>query len=158
MYKIRALREQDIPHLAVNLRSHDVRELIAASGSVDTLGSITRSVRTSEECLVATENNLPILIWGISPVFGTVALIWAVATPAVQKYPSAFFRQGRSKIRTWFEERPALQTLMNFTFAENTLHHRWLKWCGAELFPEAPFGPRGAPFKPFVIRRDFYDV
>lgn len=158
MHTIRDLRDTDIPHLAANLRSQDVMELMLASGSQETERSLRVSVEASEEVLVAVEGEDLFLVFGRSHQIGTLAYIWAVATPAVERHRTAIFRVGRRTLKQWFRSQPTLETLANFTFAHNPLHHRWLEWCGAQLFPSAPYGPLGAPFRPFVIKRDFYNV
>lgn len=159
-YEIREVRESDLRYLTENLRSADVRELIATNGSPDIHGVLTRSYKNSDECLVGCpgpgEN--PVVMWGIAQWTARSALIWACATNKLVENRMAFLRNCRPVIKRWFEERPSLEYLMNFTHAQNTDHHKWLLWCGAELLPALPSGPRGELFHPFTIRRQKYHV
>lgn len=148
------MREGDLPYLAEHLRGADVRELIAVYGHARVLEGLQSSVRSSEEALVGVGTlGDPVIVWGIARTSPTCALIWAVATPAITDYRTAFLRECRSVIRGWFNKFPEVQYLINFAHGDNKLHHRWLGWCGAEVLPEVPHGRLGEPFRPFVIRR-----
>lgn len=98
------------------------------------------------------------MLFGIRKVTPKNALIWACATVDLVDNRMAFLRASRPIIKRWFEERPSVDTFTNFTHAKNFDHHRWLRWCGAELLPARRLGPRGEPFLPFIIRRQKYHV
>ncbi len=98
------------------------------------------------------------MLWGVRQITEKSAVIWACGTPAIFKFPKALVENSRTTLKRWFVERPSVEYLMNFTHASNIAHHRWLKWCGAELLPALPMGPLGEQFHPFTIRRTKYDV
>lgn len=149
---IRGLQPGDLQYLADNLRGADRIELLASSGTTDALQALERSVQASTYVEVGTgPDGLPVVIWGAAAHKG-VGIIWAVATPAIKTHRMEFLRNCQQVIAKIFDIF-AVNSLINFTHGENTLHHRWLKWCGAELLPEVPYGPQGEAFRPFVIRR-----
>jgi hypothetical protein len=157
-YGIRGVRETDIPFLVNNLRSADIKELIATFGDNDHLGNLRFSVLKSSYSRVGVnDRDEPVVIWGMSP-FKKTGIIWASATPEIERYRVPFLKGCRPVIREMFEFQPHTEHLINFTHGNNTLHHRWLKWCHAEVLPEVPFGAKGEPFRPFVIRRGSYIV
>jgi len=155
-YVIRGVREGDLPYLTDNLRGADTRELIATYGNTRFLEGLTRSVSASDEVQLCEGDGLPMVLWGIYQISSLSAVIWCCATPQVTKFRLPFVRESRAIFRRWFTERPELQTLINFSHAKNELHHRWLRTCGATVFPSVPVGPLGEPFSPFVIRREHY--
>ncbi|ESZ07266.1 hypothetical protein X736_13365 [Mesorhizobium sp. L2C089B000] len=158
-YEIRGVREGDLPYLAENLRAADVRELMATYGHTRFLSGLQRSVHLSEEAQVGCPSGEPpAMLWGIRQFTPRAALIWACGTPAIFKLPKALTETTRSTFKRWFEERPSVEYLMNFTHESNTAHHRWLRLCGAELLPPLPMGPLGENFVPFTIRRTKYNV
>ncbi|TWH35593.1 MULTISPECIES: hypothetical protein [unclassified Aminobacter] len=153
-YMVRRAREDDLPTIALNLRAADQKELLAFYGRPYGLGGLRDSLQHSEEAHVADTPDGPFVIWGIRRITPHTALIWALATVHIEKYRVPFIRECRKHLAGWFQTYPDLQHLINFTHGNNTLHHRWLKWCGAELLPPVPYGATGELFRPFVIRRD----
>ncbi len=152
-YVIREVREGDLPYLAANLRSADTKELIATYGNTQFLEGLQRSVALSDETRLCEGDGFPMVLWGIIQFSPKVAAIWCCATPNVVKFRRPFVQESRAVLQRWFDERPTLQSMINFSHAENVLHHKWLRSCGATVFPSVPNGPLGEPFSPFVIRR-----
>ena len=154
-YEIRELREGDLAYLSWNLRADDVMELYAAHGHFDTLKALEYSAMHSTELLIGEGEGKPVMILGMTP-FARAAFIWAVATPDIKKFRLPLMRNSRPMLKGWFEKHQSVDYMFNFTYAENTLHHQWLEWCGATLLPEVPMGKLGKAFKPFTIRREIY--
>ena len=154
-YVIREVRDGDLPFLAANLRAADARELVATYGNVDFLTGLTQSAQFSHDLALCEGDGLPMVLWGLHNLNPATALIWCCATPLVTKFRVPFIRESRAVIRRWFEGSET-QTLFNFSHSANTLHHRWLRSCGATVLPEVTYGPLGEPFSPFVIRRNQY--
>jgi hypothetical protein len=153
-YVIRPVGEGDLPCIAADLRSADANELYATYGHSRYLDGLTRSVSLSEEALVGVDpQGNPTMLYGIAPFSRRTRLVWACGTKGAFKFPKAIVENSRTTLKRWFAERPSVEYLTNFTHADNTRHHRWLEWCGAELFPATPMGPMGEPFRPFLIRR-----
>lgn len=153
-YEIRGVREGDLPYLSRNLRAADVRELYATYGHVRFLETLERSVSISGEALIGAGcDGKPVVLMGIRQFAPESAVVWACGTPEITTYRTPFLRNSRAVLRSWFEQHPGVGYFMNFTHESNTLHHRWLSWCGAELLPGIPWGALGEPFRPFTIRR-----
>jgi len=158
-YDIRAAQESDLQMLAETLRPEDAHELLAATGSEDHLDNIRRSIEASSEVLVGVGHGEPPgCIFGIVEVTEKTALIWAVATPGINKYRVPFMRESLYTLWRWFKERPQLEHMVNFVHADNQEHHKWLRWAGAELHPAVPYGVLGEQFHPFRIHRSRYNV
>lgn len=157
-YEIRPVREGDIEHLSQNIRPEDLQEILAATGNKDPYPGLRYSVENSEEALAGALTGGPAeVLWGISPFSDRAALIWAIASAEVDNHKIAFLRNSRSVIARWFEERPNVEYLVNFTHGENTVHHKWLEWLGATLYPPTPVGPLLEGFRPFMIPRKKFD-
>lgn len=158
-YTIRGVRSSDLPIIAADLRTADADELFATYGHPRYLEGITLSVEHSDEVLVGTTpSGKPAMLYGIRQTTPRIAHVWACGTSEAFKFPKAIVENSRTTIERWFRERPTVEYLTNFTHADNAKHHRWLKWCGAELFPAMPMGPLGELFCPFLIRRSEYHV
>lgn len=153
-YEVREAREDDLPYLAANLRSADIREFMAMYGHPRVLEGLRGSFQASQECKVGIAEGNAQVIWGYRKLNHRCGLVWACATNKIKHYRVPFLRGCRPVIENWFEQDPELEYLMNFTHGRNTLHHRWLEWCGADMLPPVPFGNSGDTFRPFVIRRN----
>ena len=152
------MRETDLPYLVDNLRSADLKEMIATFGDYRHLSNLRASVLRSPYVKVGVnDQDKPVVIWGVAP-FKDTGIVWASATNEINRYRVPFLRGCRPMIREMFENVPDADHLINFTHGTNTLHHRWLRWCGAEVLPEVPYGALGEKFRPFVIRRGAYFV
>lgn len=155
-YKIRPVRRSDIPHLVKNLRSADLKELMAGFGNAKHLSNLRTCVKRSAHTMVGTNaRNEPVVIWGMTP-YKRCGIIWAFATVEIEDHKTSFLKASRPVIREMFEKGAHIERLLNFTHGDNALHHRWLQWCHAEVLPPVPYGAKGEPFRPFVIPRDAY--
>ena len=152
-YEVRGVREDDLSYLAGNLRAADVKELYATYGNFNFKRALTRSANLSDECFVGVGDGNPCFIFGYKRVSKEGAAIWAAGTSEITNYRKPFLRLSRLILAAWFHKDEDLRYLFNFTHSENTLHHRWLTWCGATLMPDVTYGARGEKFKPFIIRR-----
>lgn len=154
---IRPATSKDVAYIASNLRPADLRELEAFKGpDADPLDVLTIDASSTSECYVGIGEN-PLVLFGINITLPSSAFVWAIATPEVSQYSHRFLRGSREVIKHWFETYKDLEVLSNYTYAENTEHHRWLRWCRADLASEAvPYGPLKAPFLPFTILRSSY--
>ena len=155
-YELREPTDADIAYLSWNLRASDVKEVYATCGHLDILRALEISTRNSPEVTVGIGDGKARIIFGIKPYGANSALIWALATPEIKNYRTAFLRLSRQIIKGWFEDYPEVHTMFNFTHADNHTHQRWLKWCSAELLPVTPWGALGELFHPFVIHRGNY--
>jgi hypothetical protein len=153
-YTLRPLQPGDLQHLAENLRPADARELEAASGHTRYLERLAYFETVCDEAMVCEVDGAPILVFGIAAVTPNTSAIGLCGTPAMSKLRRPLVEEADRIIQRWFEERPGVDFMVNYSHAENTQHHRWLRLMGATLLPEEPVGFDGAPFRPFFIRRD----
>lgn len=148
---LRDLREGDLEYLAENLREADKEEILC--NSEDVLEALKESVELSYFVKVMDVSGKPMGLLGASEFQGNDHVIWAVATEEVNDHAIKFLRYSKDCIQMLFDISGATR-LVNYTYAKNELHHRWLEWCGATLIREPLYvGPEGKPFFPFFIER-----
>lgn len=153
-FLIRPVKAGDLEYLAENLRNSDKQELAAASGHRNFLSRLSVSAELSESVKVVEAEGVPLLIFGTAAISQDTKAVWLVGTKRVTAYSRAMVEEARRVVRQWFSETPALVRLVNFTYAKNRLHHRWLEALGAVILPVEPVGTQGALFHPFEIRRE----
>lgn len=138
----------DVPLIVADLRPADRAELLAASPYP--LGDTLRYGVTFGYCEAAClPDGSPVALWGTTPTQDPdLGLVWMVATNRFSSLHRQFLRGCR-----WGLQRVGhgYKALYNYTDARNTVHHRWLKWCGFTIIKEHPnFGVEGRPFYEFV--------
>lgn len=141
----------DMLYLAENLRAADVAE-VGALGYSPVVALLT-GYKTSSICNVMTpvDSDKPVGVYGVCPSpHPEVGIIWMLATPELEKHQIKFLRRCRQAIAELFGD---FKILHNFTDARNTVHHRWLNWCGAVALRKVPLGTQGEDFFEFVIRK-----
>ena len=156
MNYLRQVYSSDIPYLASNLRYQDVREVEAAGKTpleAITTGASSLYVRT----LLEPERGRPVGIFGADWNDAPIASIWMLGTKEIEKYPMTFLRNCRSAIEE-VHKVSGKDALWNYTFADNDLHHRWLRWCGAIFLSKTPRGVNGEYFYEFIIMREHLNV
>lgn len=151
---IRGLKSRDLEYLADNLRNADKQELAAASGDLNFLSRLSVSAELSDSVKVVEAEGVPLLVFGTAAISKDTKAVWLVGTKRINTYSRAMVEEARQVLRHWFEGDSNLLRLMNFTYAKNKLHHKWLRALGAEIMPAEPVGTRGALFHPFEIRRE----
>ncbi|QGG92856.1 hypothetical protein GH983_21325 [Agrobacterium sp. MA01] len=155
-FLIRSLKPGDLEYLADHLRNADKQELAAASGHSNFLSRLSVSAELSDSLKVVEAEGVPLLIFGTAAITRDTKAVWLVGTKRINAFSRAMVEEARQVLRNWFEDDTGLLRLMNFTYAKNKLHHRWLEALGAEIMPAEPLGTRGALFHPFEIRRKAY--
>lgn len=116
-----------VRYIAENLRPADLKELKALKGpDANPLEVLLRDTEGTDECYVGLGEN-PLVLFGIRRYTSSSAFIWAVGTPEVSRYSRRFLKGSRQVIKHWFETSNDLQILANYTHAENSEHHRWLR-------------------------------
>jgi len=146
---VRPTLEKDLGHLAENLRDEDVAELKASSG-LEPYKGLEMGFRFSRRCnTMCLENGTPIGIYGVADAkYKGLGSIWMLATPDLLKEQRQFLRECREGIS---EISQGYSCVFNYTDARNTVHHKWLKWCGFTFINEhKDFGKDGEPFYEFV--------
>lgn len=111
---------EDVEYLSQNLRPEDVEECLASG--VTPLDALRHGFACSTPCLTGVTPD-PAAMFGVAPG----GLVWLLGTPAIEKHSVAFLRRSHAALEVLHADN---DLLWNYTFAKNTLHHRWLKWLG----------------------------
>jgi len=145
--------EEDVAHVAGNLRAADREEGYAHLGHRRALDALRLSVAASDDVVCAYSAwGEPVALVGVatlSALYG-IGCPWMVATDRVEAYRRAFIECGRLYTAAMLER---YESLANHVDARNTRSIAWLKRIGFELGPAEPYGALGLPFHPFRIGR-----
>ncbi len=136
-----------ISSLASRLRDADKQE-IKATSDLDSLQGLSRSVEASPICYTIMEDELPVAIFGTVPDDTNVSLIWMLASDDLKRHSRQFIRESKNYIKQLHEESNS-DLLWNLTDKRNTVHHKWLKWCGFSFIREVNWGSYNLPFNEF---------
>jgi hypothetical protein len=98
---------------------------------------------------VCDPDGIPIGICGVNDTeVNGLASIWLMATPDLIKHQRQFLRGCREGID---DVAKGYKCAFNYTDARNTVHHKWLKWCGFTFIKEHKnFGRNQERFYEFV--------
>lgn len=140
---------EDIRTLAENLRSEDVAEIKAASGLTPEVALEMGRVLSRRCKTICKADGTPVGIYGVSDThIRGLGSIWLLATPDLLTIQRQFLRGCREGIS---EVSQGYTAVFNYTDARNTVHHRWLKWCGFTFIQEHKhFGKNNETFYEFV--------
>ena len=143
----------DIIYVAENMRDEDVQEC-AACGRAP-LDALSQSYTVSSACytLVSPDNN-PSAILGVasgilSESFGAV---WMLGTDDIRKHKFHFIKHCKQGLDALFDA-SGKEALYNYTYADNALHHQWLRWLGFVFLRRVELPPYGHSFYEFVRLR-----
>jgi len=93
-------------------------------------------------------DNINVGLAGVTPRSDGSAMIWMVATPELENHSMEFLRYSRTFIKSVSEP---FDLLFNWVDARNTVHLKWLQWCGFTFIQRhETFGAEGRPFYTFV--------
>lgn len=128
-----------------NLRDADRAEL-KASGGRDSPEALADSVTSSTRCFAILDETGVIALFGYTEETPTLARVWMLATPQIEQHSRRFIRECRKWV-DWMNTK--YSTLYNFYYEPNTLHQRWLVWCGFTIGSRHNIGTSGEPFRIF---------
>ena len=136
----------DIQYLADNLREADRLEITHLGYTPH--DGLTVSFRMSEVCYSGYLGDELVCVFGVCPQDGFSAP-WMMGTPAMSKV--------KKETLTWAEAVKAdlsdrYPLLLNYVWAGNTTHIRWIKWLGFEFTGEQ-FQRNGETFLQFISRK-----
>lgn len=140
---------EDCYELAPKLRKEDIEE-IKANANYKPEDALIQGFQFSEVPLViANEKDEVVSMFGCCPITNTPsALVWLLASDGLQKISKPFLRNNRMVIDIFQKRYPILY---NFVDVRNTLHIRWLKWCGFTFINKhEQFGFERKPFYEFI--------
>ena len=141
--------KEDIPYLAVNLRTEDRAEILASSGLKPEI-ALEMGLMLSRRCrTICMVDGTPAGIYGVSDTtVRGLGSIWMLATPDLLKVQRQFLRECREGIS---EVSQGYSCVFNYTDARNAVHHKWLRWCGFTFIKEHKnFGKQNETFYEFV--------
>lgn len=147
LWSTRKATAEDVAYLAPRLRTADKAEATAACGMSphDAL-----MAGLDHATVILGSDDMPIAIYGVQPLNGIAGAVWMASTPAMTEppYVTEFIRQSRSMCDKLHADYPLL---CNVVDERNTLHIRWLKWCGFIFINRHPtYGPEKRPFLEFI--------
>lgn len=146
---VKDTQDTDLEFLGENLRDEDIREIYAHSG-LEPHVALEYTFGLSRHCkTIFGPTGEPIGIYGTNDTSTEgLGAIWMMATPSFLQHQRQFIRECREGI---LEISRGYSCVFNCTDARNTVHHRWLKWCGFTFIKEHEnYGKNGEPFYEFV--------
>lgn len=146
---VREASYADVIPVALNMRSEDVAEVKALSGS-SPHDALTNGLSSSSRCFTYAPLGVPCALFGVvdHPAMPGVGAPWLLGTDAF-----------KDNVRTIVEWTPdyidelgfGYDLLVNFVDARNRVHIRWLRWAGFTFINRHDrFGVEKRPFYEFV--------
>jgi len=143
---VRPATIDDAKYLAPRLRQADRDECIAVVGKPPEAflpGSVT--LATGAWTIIAPTGGR-IGMFGVSPTptLPNVGTVWMVATDELPKYATQFLRESRRWVSVMQDHYPILWNVVD---TRNTVHMRWIAWCGFKFHGTVAIS--GLPFLEF---------
>lgn len=140
-----------IEHIREMVRPADRREFAALAMSQGL--ALRLSLRSALAAWTGTVNGVPVCMFGVSPGEFGEGRPWMIGTKDLEEplVATIFLRRCRAQLNQMLQIRPVL---VNYVSAENTLAIEWLAWLGFIIETPIPWGPRGALFHRFSLRRE----
>lgn len=139
----------DLSVLAPRLRAEDKREIRAVSGRTPE-AALFHGLEISEVCEVIEAGGELVGVYGVvrSPQEPILGAIWMLCTDGLERHQIAFLRRCRAVIDELNKQYPLL---CNVVDARNTIHIKWLRWCGFTFIKlHENYGMERRPFYEFV--------
>jgi hypothetical protein len=140
--------------LAPLLREGDIAEGRALG--LEPKAALVDSFAQSEDCWATLFDGEVAAMCGVVPHRQTAlgdagtGLVWMLSGRACNVHPKAFLRTSRAVVDVLLERYRLLSNVIDARY-DGAL--RWARWLGCEVEAPRPFGPLGAPFCPFTLRR-----
>jgi hypothetical protein len=145
---VRPATPDDAKYIATRLRKADRAECEAVIGKPPE-AFLPGSVALATACwsIIAPTGDI-IGLFGVSPYPGdkNVGAVWMVATDELPKYTRQFLRETRRWVKVMQDHYPILWNIVD---TRNTVHVKWIKWCGFTFHGTHLIGPDKIPFLEF---------
>jgi len=145
---VRASREDDITHLARNMREADRAEIMAA-GHYEPWEALTDGYRHSDQPWTYVVRGKPAAMFGVCRFdqgYPRHGIIWLLGTSEATRYPLAFMRHAKD----WLKRVACgYEAVGNYVDERNQTHVRFLRALGFQFGPPEPYGADKLPFIPF---------
>lgn len=148
MPSYRLATREDCIRMAPKLRKADQQE-IEAGGYTDHAEALLSSFDGSQRAFCIEHNGEPIAVYGVAPAETwsdskvRLGVCWMLATDGLRTHWRWFLRHSL-EIVAMIEG--GYDALFNLVDARNTVHIRWVEWCGFKQLETVPYGVNGEPF------------
>jgi len=137
---------EDLKYLAPRLRYEDKREILASVGMIP-LDALLFSYSNSDLVFtIVSPKDEPVAIFGVGKLENGVGGVWLLATDNLKDIKFAFLKENK-KVINFLNTK--YKILWNFVDCRNSLHIKWLKWCGFKFINKQKYG---------VLNKPFYEV
>ena len=137
---------EDIKYLAPRLRKEDKQEILAGSGLIPYEALLKGYLENVIVFTIVNTKNKPVGIFGVNDCGNGLGAIWLVATNDLSTVQISFLRQCREVVKVFNNK---YKILWNFVDCRNSLHIKWLKWCGFKFIRKTNYG---------VLQKPFYEI
>ena len=96
---------------------------------------------------IVNRKNIPVGIFGVNDCGSGVGAIWLLASEDLTTAQISFLRQCRDVVKVLNTK---YKILWNFVDCRNSLHIKWLKWCGFKFINKQNYGVLNKPFYEFI--------
>lgn len=151
-WTVRAAKQEDIKSISPRLRDSDKTEILLSSGKTPEETMMDAWGLPKAGMWVGCYKGIPEVIFGVQLTgCHNVGIPWMACTDVVKQHPKGFMRLCKK----WSEGFSSMfDVLINFVWAENHDHIRWIEWCGFDLIELHPeFGSHKQPFWEFRMER-----
>ena len=138
---------EDIKYLAPRLRNEDKQEIIASTGLKPYEALLKGYLENVIVFTIVNTKNKPVGIFGINDCGNGLGAIWLVATNKLKDIQYPFLRENK-KVIDFLNTK--YKILWNFVDCRNSLHIKWLKWCGFKFINKQKYGVLNKPFYEFI--------
>ena len=138
---------EDIKYLAPRLRTSDKKEILASVGLTPYEAMMIGYLENVIVFTIVNKYNEPVAIFGINDVGQNVGAIWLLATDKLKDIQYSFLRENK-KVIDFLNTK--YKILWNFVDCRNSLHIKWLKWCGFKFINKQNYGVLNKPFYEFI--------
>ena len=134
---------EDLKYLAPRLRYEDKREILASVGMTP-IDALTLSYYASDLVFtIVNPKDEPVAIFGVGGTKNGVGGICLLATDNLKDIKFPFLKENK-KVINFLNTK--YKILWNFVDCRNSLHIKWLKWCGFKFINKQKRGVSNKPF------------
>lgn len=132
----------DAMYIADTLREADQDEITTLTQLPPYAVAIESFFNTQDTCQAVLADENPVAMYGVA----TGGWVWMLVSKDIEPYRLEFARYCRPVVEKLNEQHPHLH---NIADSRNSLHLRWLEWCGFTIDYEGYIPINGVPFFPF---------
>lgn len=123
---------KDFKYILNHLRKEDKEEVKAIFGKHWKRETIKNLMHTDFQILLGKtkKGNIPVLMggaWAVDKDKPSIATVWMLSTPEIEKHQVAFLRELRKEVANYDK---SFAITYNHIYKSNILAKKWLKWAG----------------------------